>query len=655
MYPSPTSAERSEDETRQPRKRTARACDACYKRKIKCDAAVPQCNWCSHHNIPCTFERVIHKRRKDKTNANTQQKTTGLAERIDRIEKLLTDSLFREPTPNVSPSSSGPSGFGIRLPVPLHGQSPLPSSVPLHFAGREMSVVSQLTGIPFLLPEGQEWVQSRTGQKLDVEKLSPTRPPWEKQRALNTCAMYSDLQTGAILDLPDRTVVELHLERYRLSLIQSIFPIVDKELFQETIDAVYQQPQPDSCYVESSLRACIFAFLAFSSLIMEPCHEGIAPQPPPVDGEKYFMKAHLLIPQILQGTPTLDGVQAIASLALYELFTGSLQSANYFGTLVARMLFMLGAHTSLPDETEYPKTTAGDHRSRVQRQLRIIFWLCFTVEKDVCIRIGQPQMFTDENCDLTLPTGYVEQLYEDIKVHHFAKEIPRTEITGYPLFPVDLRLSIIKSRAYSTLYSFKALKKTDAEILKDIRELDDELERWRMSIPLEWRPTLSFSHETPDPNVSMHSVMLRLNYHLCMTIIHQASSRCKSWAKGQGGVMDGVSSSLALSVEASRSTLLYIEAAEHVLVDGIFWTLIFYPMSALLAIFCNILQNPSDPQATKDVRLLRTATGMMERLFSRQPFAVAEIVHIKLVADFVSELYRLATCAIEKAWNERSR
>ncbi|GAB1208407.1 hypothetical protein APSETT445_007155 [Aspergillus pseudonomiae] len=583
-----------------------------------------------------------------------QQKSTGLAERIDRIEKLLTDSLFREPTPNASPASSGPSGFGIKLPGPSHGQSSLPSSVPLHFAGRELSVVSQLTGIPFLLPEGQEWVQSRTGQKIDVDKLSPTRPPWEKQRALNSGAMFNDLQTGQIFDLPDRKVLELHLERYRLSLMQSIFPIVDHELFQETIDAVYQKPSPDSSYAESSLRGCIFAFLAFSSLIMNPCNEVTAPTPPPVDGEKYFMKAHLLVPQILQGTPTLDGVQAITAMALFELITGSLQSANYFGTLAARMLFMLGAHTSYPDEAEYPIKTTRGRRSRVQRQLRIIFWLCFTIEKDVCIRIGQPQMFTDENCDLTLPPGYVEQLYADMQVHHCVEELRTCEITRYPLFPVDLRLSIIKSRAYSALYSFKALKKTDAEILKDIRELDDELERWRMSIPLEWRPTLSFSHETPDPNVSMHSVMLRLNYHLCMTMIHQSSSRCKSWAKGQGGMMDGVSSSLALSVEASRSTLLYIEAAEHVLVDGIFWTLIFYPMSALLAIFCNILQNPSDPQATKDVRLLRTATGMMERLFSRQPFAVAEIVHIKLVADFVSELYRLATCAIEKAWNERS-
>ncbi|KAE8373348.1 hypothetical protein BDV26DRAFT_285182 [Aspergillus bertholletiae] len=520
--------------------------------------------------------------------------------------------------------------------------------------GRELSVVSQLTGIPFLLPEGQEWVQSRTGQKIDVEKLCPTRPPWERQRALNSCALFSDMQTGTIFDLPDRTVLELHLERYRVSIMQSIFPIVDQDLFQETINAVYQKPQPNSCYADSSLRACIFAFLAFSSLITEPCPEGKAPSPPPVDGERYFMRAHFLVPHILQGTPTLDGVQAMTILALFELFTGSLQSANYFGTLAARMLFMLGAHTSYPDDTEYPITTTQGHHSRVQRQLRIIFWLCFTIEKDVCIRIGQPQMYTDENCDLTLPPGYVEQLFADIQSHHCVEAIRSSKLPRNPLFPVDLRLSIIKSRAYSALYSFKALKKTDAELLKDIRELDDELERWRMSVPLEWRPTLSFSHETPDPNVSMHSVMLRLNYHLCMTIIHQASSRCKSWAKGQGGMMDGVSSSLALSVEASRSTLLYIEAAEHVLVDGIFWTLIFYPMSALLAIFCNILQNPSDPQATKDVRLLRTATGMMERVFSRQPFAVAEIVHIKLVAEFVSELYRLATCAIEKAWKERS-
>ena len=77
-------------------------------------------------------------------------------------------------------------------------------------------------------------------------------------------------------------------------------------------------------------------------------------------------------------------------------------------------------------------------------------------------------------------------------------------------------------------------------------------------------------------------------------------------------------------------------------------------MSAFLAIFCSILQNPIDPQATKDLGLLRTATSMMERVFLRLTCSSNEVVHIKLVADFVTELYRLAKCAIEKAWREHA-
>lgn len=243
---------------------------------------------------------------------------------------------------------------------------------------------------------------------------------------------------------------------------------------------------------------------------------------------------------------------------------GNLQSSNYYGSLAARMIFILRCHANPCPQSALGQL--GNYQACEQYQVRNLFWLCYTIEKDVCLRTGQPQIFTDENCDLTLPYGYVEKLYSSMEYHHHSMEIPNS-----PIFPVDLRLSIIKSRAHSALYSFRSLKKSDAELLKEIRELDDELERWRVSVPQEWRPTLSFSHETPDPNVSMHSVMLRLNYHLCMTIIHQASSRCKSWGNRQSGMMDGVSSSLALSVEASRSTLLYLEAAEHVLVDGIFW------------------------------------------------------------------------------------
>jgi hypothetical protein len=224
---------------------------------------------------------------------------------------------------------------------------------------------------------------------------------------------------------------------------------------------------------------------------------------------------------------------------------------------------MLKAHIYTDQPSWLPRSST-DTGLRTKTHLRNLFWLLYTIEQDVCLRTGQAQLFSEENCDLTLPPGYVDEMHTSLEYHHNSTDLPEN-----PIFPMDLRLSLVKARAYSALYSFKALKKTDAEILKDVRELDDELERWRLSVPSKWRPTLSFSHERPDPNCSMHSVILRLNYHLCMTIIHQASSRCKSWS--QGCVMDGVSSSLALSVEASRSTLLYLEISGHVLVDGVFW------------------------------------------------------------------------------------
>ena len=233
-----------------------------------------------------------------------------------------------------------------------------------------------------------------------------------------------------------------------------------------------------------------------------------------------------------------------------------MRATNYFAAITARLLFMLGAN--LMDV----RMSTGERGKKKHQLLRNLFWICYTLDKDVSLRTGQPPTITDENCDLTLPPGYVDQAQYDVENEdvHFDQ----------PVFPFDLRLSIIKSRAHSALYSVSAMKKCDADLLKSIRELDDELEAWRLSLSPHWRPTMSFSPEASDPNISMHSVMLRLNYYLCMSIIHQASSRCKAWQEGSG-MMDGVSSSLALSVEASRSTLCYLEAAEHVLVDGVFW------------------------------------------------------------------------------------
>ncbi|CEJ53697.1 hypothetical protein PMG11_00046 [Penicillium brasilianum] len=618
-------------------KRTARACDSCYKRKIKCDAAVPQCNWCSHHNLPCTFDRVIQRKRKTGNDGN-RPKASRLSERISRIEQLLAENLIRDSSPAPPDPSETTNDYSTPGSSPSTVSSNPPQlsySLGVHFAGRELGVISLLTGVPFLLPEGQAWIQSRTGQTIARNKLSPMPAPWEKERAQVNKNLLMSLANQNLFDPPDERVVRLYFEAYRSSAVfRRLFPVIDCDLFEETLQAAYQ-PQSGGSR-ETSSRACVTAFLAFVCRL--PTVKELA-QETPVDHEALAGKCQFLISQVLQEPATLDAFQTVTMMTLYELASGNMRVTNYLAAVAARQIFMLGANV-----THHRTSPTSERSQKCQKQLRNLFWICYTLDKDVALRTGQPPVIIDENCDLTLPEGYTDRAYKDPeKDEHLLLE---------PIFPFDLRLSMIKSRTQSHLYSVSAMQKSDADLLKSIRELDDELEAWRLSIPLQWRPTMSFSQETSDPNMSMHSVMLRVNYYLLMSVIHQASSRCKAWMQGSG-MMDGVSSSLALSVEASRSTLCYLGAAQDVLVEGVFWTLIFYPMSALLCIFCSILQNPLDPRSRDDLDHLKMASFMMAGFFSRN-LPENEVEHLKMVAEFVTELKRLAECAIDKAWREQS-
>lgn len=197
-------------------------------------------------------------------------------------------------------------------------QPPASSSVALHFAGREFGVNSLITGIPFLLPEGQRWVESRTGQAIAFDKLGPAKPPWEKQRAINSNALLMSMQTQDPFKLPSLAVTEAYFDIYKSALMRIIFPVLDFHLFRETIKVAYHPYGAGNCYRPASARACIFAFIAYTSLLHPP---GVSYNPhdvPPVDSEAFAIKAQCLLPQVLQESVALEGLQASMFLVSYD-------------------------------------------------------------------------------------------------------------------------------------------------------------------------------------------------------------------------------------------------------------------------------------------------------------------------------------------------
>jgi hypothetical protein len=82
--------------------------------------------------------------------------------------------------------------------------------------------------------------------------------------------------------------------------------------------------------------------------------------------------------------------------------------------------------------------------------------------------------------------------------------------------------------------------------------------------------------------------------------------------------------------------------------------ILFYPMSALITIFCNLLFNPLDPRASEDLELLNRVPELVKGIRIRQ-LTLKEILHIKLVDDFVAELTRLGKCAVAKARSDEEQ
>ncbi|PNH56452.1 hypothetical protein VD0002_g2690 [Verticillium dahliae] len=575
--------------------RKKRACDSCHRRKIQCDGVLPQCNFCFHNGVTCTFSRILGARKRTPKPSGNSDK--DLARRIERIELALDaaqknlaarilESREADGSETTSPSASsyhpngqtgdsatasnnattpdGHKNTGEGLSPATTARKARSAGRPkssnfgtLHFAGFHVGEISSCNGIPFFSPNGQNWIRSRTGQDPTFEKLLATGPPWHSTKENHAPLRPDDNVCATTWELPDKALVESCVRAYCSSSFGHAFPIVEPEEFQTTLDLAYEDEGSPLTIEATSAKACLFAFMTYvHHSRMEHVGEiGI-------DGQLYMSKAWQLIPQIM-----------------HQVDVPSFQT-----------LFMLA------------------HRD--------------------------PQLMVREGAGSLSDTNSTRRAW--------LGTFPTT-------LPGDLTLTIIKSKTYRALYSTAALRKSDAELLRDIRELDEELERWRCSVPQPFRPALAFSEDAAssiDKDMDRHIIMkksiIHFEYHYLSAAIHRASGRCSVWAGGEG-----VSSSVAITVQASRSTLIYLRAAADGITETAFWLVVFYPMSATLTLFCNILLDPCDAQAEDDLDLLCTIPSLIMSI-KKSPLTAKEQAYFQEVNEFFAELTRLARCAIDR-------
>ena len=188
-----------------------------------------------------------------------------------------------------------------------------------------------------------------------------------------------------------------------------------------------------------------------------------------------------------------------------------------------------------------------------------VFWILYSIDKRAALRSGRSSCINDDECNVELPD-----------------EDPLDGVGNLPLdngkakfnfFRAQVRFAVIESKALMQLYSAKATKQSDGELLNTIGHLDGELEEWKDSVPAEFRPDDGQS-ATPQNKIT-HVVGLHFAYFNCLTAIHRRSAHRGYWTSWlPNSALAGPNArpanprtfdSVAVCVSAARSSIKMIE------------------------------------------------------------------------------------------------
>jgi hypothetical protein len=482
-------------------------------------------------------------------------------------------------------------------------------------------------GVPLFSEKGTDWMSSKIGQKPNLGNF----------RLFGSLSFpHSPFQPRA--ELPEREVTNELLDSWLSSDWQRVYPILDPSFVLGTIEAAYTLPRShDTIHRQRTAEACVLAALALFSRASE------FDVPQLFEGDVYASTAHSYLTQVSEGS-NLETLEAFLMLALYKTLSGQWEDANKLHSSACRIVYELKGYCFYDTFTEQPS-----EQHTQQKHIRDLFWLCYIFDKDLSIRFGRPPLLPSSYCDLTLPEG-LDRIYDSQSLDREA----------FVHFPQDLELTQIKERLCLFLCSLENPNLADGTILFHLRQLDIDLETWRLNIPVDFRPKLSLSADQPIQTKMSYLQRwrhryLQLEYNYMTIIIHTAVRRCGAAYAVDESLPDDLHSvyhsSSDISLEASRTILQIFKDQDMLLERNAFGHIAFHPPIAALALFLNILIHPLDREAQTDLDILASSTTIFQN-YSSTTMTELDLESVQELSRFVSELVHLGKSAILKAKQE---
>ncbi|KAF4430995.1 hypothetical protein F53441_13914 [Fusarium austroafricanum] len=509
--------------------------------------------------------------------------------------------------PGISPVQVGPQASPTTRSKPIYKLSRCHTGTNWYFKG-----------IGILSERGWKWISEGAGERVFLENFDIFGNPSGTVCPLGPVSFPETPQV-----LPNRAVCSHVVELFFKSKTCVVFPILERGLFEGTLGRAFEDGVIDLGR-RAPAEACLWAMIALVMRTTDTRQLGYAFEP-----KDCIHEASRLL-TIVTGNTSLDSLQGTLLLWACQKMRGQCREAAVSFNSACRMVCELGGHFPVSRLAILPQhIPTFDNQTKLH--IRRLFWMLYCFDKDMSLRSDKPPLLTSDHCDVS----------------------DSDDQTLWFSHPRDTGLAKIKENASRLLCSPRAFKYTEGELLATVRQLDDDIEEWRLSVDPRHRPRLSILDlsstlaSTKSLQDSTYLINLQLDYLFTIINTHILVRKCGDLEETlPDNLHSVVESSADLSIEASRSIFRILDTVVDFLKEDSLWILSHYAPMAAMPIFMNILIHPLGHSADNDLQILSSINNITRKVPSER-LPMEEIEHIQEISEFVMELVRLSHSA---AW-----
>ncbi|GLA17943.1 hypothetical protein AnigIFM62618_005096 [Aspergillus niger] len=537
------------------RRRSARACEPCRQRKIKCDGSKPVCRQCIDHNVSCFFVDV--KRVRDQKQLGLLGKKVEQYERLlqelekevdenaaRRIRKVLRGTDISSPTDDGGDSDSSISSIGSLEALDLVEEDLNRSekTVATGFFGKNSEVA--------WMQKLEDEAKSRNRKKEDSTDMEDgvagghtMAPPQKQETAMAAMSYYLDDIGIPLMDsvdpyaLPPKDLAN----RFFTAFMDSVHPsfnVVRKTAFVSQYRQFFSQPaQPPQRWL--AILNMIFAI---------GCRYTQATSGRPDSGDYndlvYLNRARKLTlsENVIFEHADLQQIQVEFLVALYFVSKCQINRAFKFSSMAFRSAVSLGINLRFVDDrTQYP---AKEARIR-------LWWSIFLLEHLLTAITGRVSCVGESLSATPLPIPYEEEafgrpdvlpLLQDSSLRMTrlkltllqSDEESRADVSWLPscepspslYFHCIVDLATITQAIINKVYSIQSLRERASQVEQRIRRFSFNLDMWLSKVPEAYRFT-SGSGDQLDLPSDRNAPWMRERISLAMSYYSSRLTLCR--------------------------------------------------------------------------------------------------------------------------------